>query len=149
MIQNFTRIVWHTIIIIWLIFLSFPEAHSAQAPAVTVEPVVVEQNVTPVADTMSLEQIIDKFSLEYNIPKAWLINLAKCESTMGKYLIGDGGYAYGVYQYHEPTWKDFERWSGMDLDKYSMYDQTKMTAWALSTGRGYNWSCDYRTGFVK
>ena len=95
---------------------------------------------------LSLEETIDKFSAEYNVPKAWLINLAKCESTMGTRLIGDNGQAYGVYQYHVPTWLDFEKWSGMNLNRQSQYDQVHMTAWALSAGKGGNWSCDYRTG---
>ena len=94
----------------------------------------------------SLDEAIDKFSAEYNVPKAWLVNLAKCESTMGTRLIGDNGQAYGVYQYHVGTWLDFERWFKVDLNRNSEYDQVKMTAIALSKGYGYRWSCDYKTG---
>ena len=92
---------------------------------------------------------IDKFSREYSIPKEWLINLANCESSFGKRIVGDGGLARGVYQYHLGTWLWFEKLSGMDLDRESYFDQSKMTSWALQNNLGGHWSCDYKTGKVR
>jgi len=109
----------------------------------------VQKSVDSTSNNRSLEENIEFYAKEYQIPSVWLTNLAKCESTMGKNLWGDNNKAFGVFQYHSPTWSDFERWSGMNLDRYSEHDQVKMTAWALSTGRGYNWSCNYKTGKVR
>jgi len=112
------------------------------------EEMVVKQSSEP-----TLDETIDKFSAEYNVPKAWLVNLATCESSYGTRLWGDWDgkeyRAYGTMQYHYTTWLDFEKWSHMDLNRNSQYDQVRMTAWALANGYGSRWSCDYKTGKVK
>lgn len=109
----------------------------------------VEEKIVKQYSELTLDETIDKFSAEYNVPKAWLVNLATCESSYGTNLTGDNGHAYGVYQYWIPTWLDFERMFNIDLNRNSQYDQVKMTAIALSKGYGYRWSCDYKTGKVK
>lgn len=98
---------------------------------------------------LTLTETIDKFALEYSIPREWLVNLAKCESSYGTRLVGDNGNARGVYQYWERTWKWFEQLSGMDLDRESYYDQSRLTSWALKNGYGNHWTCDYKTGIPR
>lgn len=112
----------------------------------SVVPVIADHEVPPLPVELTLTESIVKFSEEYNIPSIWLTNLAKCESSYGTRLVGDGGNARGVYQYWNRTWLWFEKLSGMDLDRESSYDQTKMTSWALANGYGSHWTCSYETG---
>lgn len=109
----------------------------------------VEEATVKQPEEYTLDEAINKFSSEYNIPRQWLVNLAKCESSYGIRLVGDNGNAYGPFQYWNRTWNYFEDLSNMNLNRNSMYDQTRLTAWALSNGYGGHWSCDYRTGKVK
>lgn len=118
-------------------------------PVATKKSTQVEEEIVKQPSELTLTESIDKFSAEYNIPRAWLVNLAKCESSFGTRLVGDNGNAYGPYQYWTRTWNYFEQLSGMNLNRNSQYDQTRLTAWALANGYGSHWSCDYRTGKVK
>ena len=120
------------------------EDGSLSKKSTQVEETIVKQYSEP-----TLDESIDRYSAEYNIPRVWLVNLANCESSYGTRLIGDNGNAYGVYQYWIPTWLDFERMSKMDLNRDSEQDQVRMTSWALAHGYGSRWSCDYKTGKVK
>ena len=146
----------HTVVIVFfLVIMPLDASHLAGAPTlVEAQTPYIKEDKKDLDEKVkhpkdyTLTESINKFSLEYNIPREWLINLASCESTYGKRLIGDGGNAYGQFQYWEDTWKEFERRSGMNLDKYSSYDQVKMTAWALKNNLGHRWSCDYQTGNV-
>jgi hypothetical protein len=124
--------------------LEAPSLVEAQAPYVK-----EKKDDVKLPEDYTLDDAIDKFSREYSIPREWLVNLAKCESSFGKRLVGDNGNAYGQYQYWEPTWVEFEKRIGQDLDKFSLYDQTKMTAFALDNNLGHRWSCNYLTGKVK
>lgn len=107
---------------------------------------IADQEVPPLPVELTLTESINKFAKEYNIPARWLTNLATCESSYGTRLVGDGGNARGVYQYWNRTWEWFEKLSGMDLDRESYFDQSRLSAWALANGYGSHWTCSYETG---
>lgn len=108
-----------------------------------------EEQIVKQLSQPTLDESIDQYSQEYNIPRQWLVNLATCESTFGTRWYGDKNNAEGPYQYWERTWNYFEKLSKLDLNKHSTHDQTRLTAWALSKGYGSHWSCNYKTGKVK
>ena len=94
-------------------------------------------------DTMSVPELIDTYggSQSVNIKK-----VAQCESSLRPTVVNynDGGkglHSYGLLQIQPPTWSDFEKWSGMDLDMHSPMDQIKMTKWAFDNGYGHRWTC--------
>jgi len=94
-------------------------------------------------DTMSIPEIIDTYggSQSVNIKK-----VAMCESSLRPHVVnyndgGQGLHSYGLMQIQPPTWSDFEKWSGMDLDLHSPLDQVKMAKWAFDNGYGKRWTC--------
>jgi hypothetical protein len=105
--------------------------------------------VVAVKRETTINDYIKQYSSEFNIPEAWLNNLASCESTFRPTVYGDGGNAYGLFQYWQPTWNEFARKYGKPLNRSSPKDQVELTAWALKNGYGKRWSCDYKTGLVR
>jgi len=67
--------------------------------------------------------------------------IIKCESQWVETAIGDNGRAYGLAQFHRPTWDWLLRLSGKDLNYYNSQHQIELLTWALENGRGYLWSC--------
>jgi soluble lytic murein transglycosylase-like protein len=118
-------------------------------PSITPEVQVERPATTTVIKTPTINDYIIQYSKEFNIPSKWLHNLAKCESSYNPKVYGDGGNAYGLFQYWKPTWKSFTSQYGEPLSRDSAKDQIELTAWALSKGYGSHWTCDYKTGFVR
>lgn len=119
-------------------------------PSITPE-VKVERPTTTTAEIKppTINDYINQYATEFNIPKQWLHNLAKCESTYRPTVYGDGGNAYGLFQYWQPTWDFFTTKYGKPLSRESPKDQIELTAWALNKGYGSHWTCDYKTGLVR
>jgi hypothetical protein len=67
--------------------------------------------------------------------------IIKCESQWKEDAIGDGGRAYGLAQFHRPTWDWLVKLSGKNLDYYNPQHQIELLDWALENGRGYLWTC--------
>lgn len=87
--------------------------------------------------------MITYYSNVYGNSSTELYNVAKCESNLRTNVYGDGGLAFGVMQFHKPT---FYRWSkemGVSLDYYSSNDQIKLASYVFSKGTAYkkHWTC--------
>lgn len=85
----------------------------------------------------SVPEMIEHYAVLNGQDVELLKKVAECESKFTKDLYGDGGRAYSVYQFHEPT---FERWSkemGEELDYYSYQDHIKLATWAFAQGEEY------------
>jgi len=67
--------------------------------------------------------------------------IIECESSWRPDVYGDGGRAYGLAQFHRPTWDWLCELSGKDLDYYEPHHQIELLTWALENGRGYLWTC--------
>lgn len=85
----------------------------------------------------SVVEMIEYYATVYNQDPALLKKVAECESQYETNLLGDGGRAYSVYQFHKGT---FERWSkefGEPLDYKSYHDNIKLAVWSFSQGERY------------
>ncbi len=89
-------------------------------------------------------QVISKYANEYNIDPVLLEKVMKCESSGNQNAIGDGGKARNVMQFHEPTFNQFEKQLGEDLNYNSMHDQIKLSAYMFSKGKQSHWTCFYK-----
>ena len=64
-----------------------------------------------------------------------------CESSLRYNAVGDGGKAYGVAQYHKPTWDYFNKLRGTNLNYKNTAHQLEMTAWAFKNKLQGHWTC--------
>lgn len=100
----------------------------------------------PAADcpamTSPIVQICDSAE-RHKVDPDVLIALAQCESSLRhEGVYGDSGLAYGIMQFHEPTFEMFKKEAGMpDLEYKGMADQIELAAWALQNGLGSHWTC--------
>lgn len=67
--------------------------------------------------------------------------IIECESNWRPDVYGDNGRAYGLAQFHKPTFYWLSKLAGKDLDYYEPQHQIELLIWALENGRGYLWSC--------
>lgn len=68
--------------------------------------------------------------------------VAECESGLKhEGCWGDNGRAYGILQFHEPTFKWLCQISGIKGDWMDREDQLRVGMWAFSHGYDYLWTC--------
>jgi len=72
--------------------------------------------------------------------------IIKCESSWKEDAVGDGGRAYGLAQFHRPTWDWLTELSGKDLDYKNPQHQIELLTWAIENGRSYLWTCARKLG---
>ena len=87
------------------------------------------------------EELISHFAQIYGANEELLQKVAYCESRYNYLARGDGGYAVGIFQFHQPTWDSFSRDFGEELNIQSSYDQAKLASWAFSKGLQSHWTC--------
>lgn len=100
-------------------------------------------------DKPSQEQIKQavNYVMSYNDLDESFYRVAECESNFYYYAYGDYDRksktykAYGIFQFHKPTWNYFQKLSGLKLNYYSTKDQIKMALWAWKNGKQNHWSC--------
>lgn len=90
------------------------------------------------------QEWITYWAKKYNVSAQDMLAVARCESNFRPEAINptDGiGGSYGLFQYQKSTWKNFSSSLGEELDIWSAYDQSKLTAYAFSKGLQNHWSC--------
>lgn len=72
-----------------------------------------------------------------------MISIAKCESSLRhEGIYGDGGKAYGIFQFHKPTFEEMKRKAKMpDLEYTDQDDQVNLASWAIANKLGSHWTC--------
>lgn len=108
------------------------------------EPKVVTQvKATPAecADKECITKLIVKYSKKYEVDQNLSLAVAKCESQLNPVAVGDSGKAYGVYQFHKPTFDMFSKMMREKLNYKSTEDNIKVAVWALSNGLEDHWTC--------
>ncbi len=91
-----------------------------------------------------LSQIKDwivKWSKFYGVDTNLSLEVARCESGFKPSALGDGGMAYGVYQFWPSTFDLFAQELGEKLDYHSVEDGIKLANWGLAHGKESHWSC--------
>jgi len=87
---------------------------------------------------------IEHWASVYHVNAQDMISVAICESELNSQAFNrtDGvGGSRGIFQYQTATWNMFSQELGEELDIWSVYDQSKLTAYAFSKGRQGHWSC--------
>lgn len=91
-------------------------------------------------------EFISYYATKYGIDKSILLSVAKCESNLKPNAIhyndgGKGKHSFGVMQFQESTFSNWEKVLGEDLDYYSYQDQIKLASFMMSRGQYSQWSC--------
>ena len=94
-------------------------------------------------DTQAIKCLLSEFSSKYDLKSDILDKVAFCESSYNPLAVGDGGHAKNVMQFHKPTFEQFSKEFGEELNYDSAYDQIKLSAWMFSKGENYrnHWTC--------
>ncbi|MFA6006148.1 MAG: transglycosylase SLT domain-containing protein [Candidatus Paceibacterota bacterium] len=88
-----------------------------------------------------ISALITAYAKKYGVSKKLALAIAQCESNIRGNVFGDNGKAYGTFQFHKPTFKEFSAKMGEDLDYYNNEDSIKLAMWALANNKEYHWSC--------
>lgn len=100
-----------------------------------------QQSYLPPRVMSEHEIIMDAIKVANNLYPAvsteTLLAIAKCESGIKHTGVwGDSGDAYGLFQFHLPTFKGF-----CEGSRESIYDQALCTAKMISNGKQNHWTC--------
>lgn len=109
----------------------------------TSTPVVIEVSACDIDDKSKecVLELIKKYAKEYDFPENTALRVASCESEFKVNAVGDGGKAYGIYQFHKPTFDMFAKKFGEKLDYYDTEHNIQLAIWALSNDKGHHWTC--------
>ncbi len=88
-----------------------------------------------------VKQLISKYSKKYGVDKKLALDIAACESSFRANVYGDGGRAFGTFQFHRPTFEAFAQKMGEKLDYFNNEDNIKLAMWALANDKESHWSC--------
>ena len=84
----------------------------------------------------------------YGVSGHEMVVTLNCESSLRhEGIFGDGGKAYGIAQFHEPTFEMFKQSAikaGYPFDDFSYQsdrDQIELMAWAFKNGLQKHWTC--------
>lgn len=77
----------------------------------------------------------------YEIPKKSYLDTIDCESNWKITALGDGGKAYGLAQFHRPTFEMFKQSRGLDVEYDSAKGQLELMAWAFANDLQHHWTC--------
>ncbi len=70
-----------------------------------------------------------------------LNKIVELESNWKVDAIGDGSKAFGLAQFHQPTFEQFKKEANMsDLEYKNPYHQLTLLAWAFENGKQAHWS---------
>ena len=104
------------------------------------EALVIQTPLDVLTDTSSKDEIIEAIrytAQKYLIDESQLMTVINCESSYKTTAIGDSGLAYGLLQFHRPT---FDRFCVGDY--YSAKDQLNCAGKMWQTPRlKLHWSC--------
>ncbi|PIR45280.1 MAG: hypothetical protein COV10_00125 [Candidatus Vogelbacteria bacterium CG10_big_fil_rev_8_21_14_0_10_51_16] len=92
--------------------------------------------------------LIETYAHEFEVPKKLALDIAMCESSLRANVYGDNGRAFGTFQFHRPTFDEFAKKFGEELDYYDNEDSIKLAIWALANDKEHHWTC-YRKVAMK
>jgi hypothetical protein len=102
--------------------------------------------IVPVVKQLSIPELIQVYSIQYNVSPTDMTKVIKCESNFNPNAFhkddgGVGKHSVGLLQFQKTT---FDLWSarlGEELDYYSYNDQIKLGAYMFSKGQIGQWTC--------
>ena len=112
-----------TALITFLVSTYIPVTH-AEAPTRTVQ-------------EYSVQELAKYFADYYGADYRDFYSTGWCESGWNPEAQGDGKRANNVLQIHQPTFNQWAKEMGEELDYNSTYDHIKVGAWAFAQGESY------------
>jgi hypothetical protein len=94
------------------------------------------------AAAQTSDDIIDTISeraAAYGISGAYLVRVARCESTLDPYAVGARG-EQGLFQLH-PRGMGLRFWRDGYTDIWSIWQQADFTSRMFASGLSFHWSC--------
>lgn len=89
-----------------------------------------------------MKELIEFYADMYGVKKEVALKVAACESEYKTTALGDNGKAYGVFQFHKPTFTEFAKKFGDDSLEYKNVEHSiELAMWAISQGKGAHWTC--------
>lgn len=127
-------------------------ANSIQAPQdslLLANEIVIQDNfIASLSDRKGVlndyKTLVGFYAAKYGVDVDVLSRVIMCESGFRHDgVFGDSGKAYGIAQFHKPTFEMWNKERGVDLDYYNLEDQLDLMAWAFSKGELYkkHWTC--------
>lgn len=118
--------------------------------AITTSVPVMAQAPIREVKTFSVQEAISYYSKLYDTSSTEISRVIFCESSNNPNAKGDGGRAFGVAQFHKPTFDSFSKLMGEKLDYYSYHDQIKLMAWIWKNYPQYksHWTCSRIVGII-
>ena len=95
-------------------------------------------------ETLGVEDIKDlirQYSAQYAVSAEEMTRVMLCESSGKINAVGDNGKAYGLFQFHENTFKMFAKDLDEELEWKNPEHQIKLASWAFSKGKQTHWTC--------
>ena len=130
-------IVFSVVVILFMSGFCMSHISEAEAPTQSIPLYRIKKEWT----SDSIKTMILFVSREYNYNAKPLLWLADKESSYRYAVVGDSGLASGLFQYHTPTWKHFQKKYNLEyLDINNPVDQVIMTIYALRDEQHYNWT---------
>jgi len=117
---------------------------SAAAPVAEIAPVAEVVPVVKAEQCLDKECVVDLITLysrRYGMKESLAVRIAACESQFKTDAVGDNGKAYGVFQFHKPTFEEFSRKFGEELEYTNPEHNIKLAVWALTHGLESHWTC--------
>jgi len=105
------------------------QAKTINAPILTVQEYSVQE--------YSVQELAKYFADYYGADYKEFYSTGWCESGWNPEAQGDEKRANNVLQIHEPTFNQWAKEMGEELDYNSTYDHIKVGAWAFSQGESY------------
>jgi len=95
-----------------------------------------------VADTTGaspeLIHYINHFAKEYGVSARYLVCLVREESRFNPNVIGDGGKAHGVAQWHLASWRFMREKMGLSTDDLRLCPEESIRTMAFAVANGYS-----------
>lgn len=109
--------------------------------ALPIAPSVLLPAPPPPPPPLTVEQLIVRAAQRYGVNPAWLLRVARCESTLQPGVTSRGGHQ-GLFQFAPGTWRWMSAqagWAG--ASPYDPQAAAEVAAWAFSRGYASHWSC--------
>lgn len=91
---------------------------------------------------LDVPEVIEAAAVEFGQDPSRMLRVAVCESSLRPAVVGDGGEALGLYQFHLPIWGELAPRLGYVGDlRADPVAASRVAAYAFSIGRANAWTC--------
>lgn len=109
-----------------------------QAAAVVPAPAPQPVYVAPTAPT-DVQSIIIYWATYYGVDPAYLLNIARCESTFNP--TASNGTHFGLFQFLPSTYAEYAPLAGAGPDYWDANNNAHVAAYMFSQGQAAQWEC--------